>query len=87
MNKLATVTIKSTGLAYDVYSVPGSQGDYPVWARLGYACHCPCKSRTFNPQRRCKHMLDLQRELDTQRRSAPLARKEFAVLKTGRNSA
>ncbi len=87
MNKLATVTVKEPSLQYDVYRVPGSSGDYPVWARNGYAVHCPCKSRQFNPHKRCKHMLDLQRQLDAQRRTAPLARKEFAVLKTGRNSA
>jgi len=80
MNKLARVTVKATGYRYDVYAVPGSQGSYPVWARNGYAVYCPCKSRQFNPQRRCKHMLALQVHLDTKRREAPLAREPFALL-------
>ncbi len=82
MMKIARVTVKSTGLAYDVYRVPGSSGNYPVWARNGYACHCPCKSRQFNPHKRCRHMLALQRDLDESRRTAPLAREPFALLKT-----
>ncbi len=81
MFKLAVVTEKKTGHRYDVYSVPGSQSAYPVWARNGYACRCPCAWKAHHPSQRCKHMVRLQAQLDEQRRTAPLAREPFAVLK------
>jgi len=82
MRKLATVTIRATGERYDVYSVPGDHGaDYPVWARNGFACRCPCAWKQHHPTSRCKHMLKLQGQLDEQRRTAPLYREPFALVK------
>jgi len=80
MLKLATVTQKATGHRYDVYAVPGSQSDYPVWARNGYACRCPCAWKAHHPSQRCKHILRLQQWLDEQRRTAPLYRESFALI-------
>ena len=83
MIKIATVTLRETQARYSVYAVPGTAGEYAVWvANPGYACYCSCKSRKFNPHRRCKHMVQLQAELDQQRREAPLYRKQpFDILK------
>ncbi len=82
MIKLATVTIRATHERYDVYSVQGDHGtNYPVWARHGYACRCWCGWKQHHPSGRCKHMLKLQVQLDEQRRTAPLAREPFALVK------
>lgn len=82
MLKIATVTMKNASQQqYAVYRVPGSSGDYPVWvaSATGYACYCPCKARTFNPHKRCRHMLLVQQWLDERRAAAPLYRKEFSM--------
>ena len=90
LRKVAIVTEKATGNRYDVYTVP-SESDpmksYAVGVRNGYACRCICRDRTFRPQKRCKHMLKLQAELDAskvpisdeRRASAPLHQEAFSL--------
>ena len=75
MLRIAIVTEKASGNKFDVYRVSGDHGeDYAVWSRNGYACRCPCKSRQFRADRRCKHMLKLQAALDERKATAPLHR-------------
>ncbi len=82
MHKIAVVKEKSTGHRFEVYQVTGDSGSaYAVWARNGYACRCHCKSRQFRTDKRRKHMLKLQAELDEQRATAPLYRQTFDVLR------
>ena len=84
LHKIATVTEKSTGYKYYCYSVP-SESDpaksYAVGVRNGYACRCSCKDKRHHPSKRCKHILKLQAELDEQRRTAPLHREVFSMLR------
>ena len=83
--RIARVVIKASGETYDCYSVPSESDQavtYCVWVNTttGWPCRCQCKIRQFGG-RLCKHMVKVKQWLDEQRRTLPLYRKEFSVMR------